>query len=296
MTLKHFYLIFLLIISSLSIKAQNNSADTILNNNGEIQYVLFENLYFQDYISKRYFKESKNTLDINKPIIDSLFCNEEFIKNNECLTFIHLPNNSKVFIQKFKDCNEPNSTKINYYFPNIYDGIGVGISLNKDSSILKHSVSQIGNDSLEFKCKKTFYNQHYLNANFDTDTTIGASIVYIPENGYIEMTFNELNLLSGIYFYPKDTILLGIYYTFYENSFCKNYGNFIGLKTKYGIVTKYYDNGNILSIGKYNIHKNSSHVFENIKENEWLYYDAKGNLIKKEIYKDGKLEETIIIE
>ena len=55
----------------------------------------------------------------------------------------------------------------------------------------------------------------------------------------------------------------------------------------YGIVTYYYENGNINSKGKQYLKK---------KLGEWNYYDTSGKLTHTEVYQKGKLIKTIPAE
>ena len=57
-------------------------------------------------------------------------------------------------------------------------------------------------------------------------------------------------------------------------------------KQKHGFSRKYYDDGGINLEGKFE---------GNRKVDEWIYYDKKGRVSKKEIYQNNKLIEEFKI-
>ena len=64
-----------------------------------------------------------------------------------------------------------------------------------------------------------------------------------------------------------------------------------------GIYKEFYKNGNIKTVGHFRRNKTESWDMEDleewctIKEGVWEYYDEKGNLTKKEEYKNGILQK-----
>ena len=93
--------------------------------------------------------------------------------------------------------------------------------------------------------------------------------------------FAENGNKSKVSVFPLNNLIYKTITKFNENGNISLIANYYkGIVT--GAFAKYYPNGKLLESGAYNQMK---------KEGEWNYFNEKGNLLKHELYKDGKLIE-----
>jgi MORN repeat variant len=137
-------------------------------------------------------------------------------------------------------------------------------------------------DQVGFKVYKYYYNNGVLKETFFmwADRTYGEYKSYHP-NGELKEIYNVI-----------ESRIVGPYMKFHLNGSIKVFGNYKSFDCFNEIGGRCDTLEMDTTSGLYRIFITNCRIVS-VKEGEWLYYDKDGNLIKKEIYKDGKLEETI---
>ena len=226
----------------------------------------------------RYFKNSLNPLDQNKPLVDTIYNNSvaniENWKYYDGSIRIYLHNKSNLWIEKTTkngSNKDPVFKKLNgtyYYLFKELENLQITISYTNDTNINFISLSIL--DTLKrgsFQKELYFLNRYKYPNGIKLDTGEANYIYNCGKVGTLEMRFSKKNLLNKILFYPKNIKQPSTVYEFYENFFCKSYFHYYN-NIPTGLCYKYYENGNIRQI------ENHSNTKNNIKS--FMYYKKDG--------------------
>lgn len=290
------------------VMAQVEPIDTTFYSKGIIKTIRYDkDSRYTGHSVNRIFKKSKNALDYNHPLVDTLFDNSYKNKKNwtyyQGSTRMFLHENSNVYISKTTK-NGYNKDSIYHKMNGVYcflfkeiDDLDITLGYNNDTLINWFSLSIYDSIKGGFGFKELFFDARY-------DSKQGAKFSTNYQNfqcgnhGRIELFFRKNNLLHTTTFYPQDSTILATHYEFYEDFHCKQYGKVKG-NIKIGEWYEYHPNSNISAIGKYEKNNNiffstkyEPDIYErlySIKDGLWKYFDVDGNLIRKEWYEKGKL-------
>jgi len=289
---KIIFLIYLIPLSTMSI-AQLTSGDTTFYNQGVIKNIKYKiGERFESQI--RYFKKSFNDLDKNQPLVDTIFSNGYAGKKD----WIHYDGSIRLFLHKNSNVWIGKSTKYGYNkddafykLKGSYDflfrelgDLRLMLSYSDDTTITFLSLETIDTSRMGDHTKELFFLNRY---NFPKGIKMNEgefNYIYKCGNlGTVELIFSQNNLLNRFFFYPKNIENPATVYEFYDNFSCKIYGHYIG-KTPVGKWYEYHENGNIKSIGDYEIFNNGFR-----KNGLWQYFEKDGKLTKTENWINGQI-------
>lgn len=289
MKINYFILFFLMVFYT---KAQQIPFDTSFYSKGEIKSIRYK--YGERYGEAiiRYFKQSVNKLDKNQPIVDTAFWDNDPAKKEwkkyQGGTRIFIYNKSYLFMEKstFKDSYTYNTIQgsYEYYFKEL-NNLEFDIAYTKDTSITFFRLGIYDTTGGGKPLKDKFFFSRYKGMKMDTGE---SNHIYKCGNyGTVYLTFSKYNLLATFFFYPNNEQNSAVGYEFYPNFFCKKHGHCFG-RLAIGEWQEYHENGNIKSIGNYEIYDEKS--FKNYRKvGLWQYFDNRGLSIKKETWKNGVL-------
>lgn len=285
--MKKYIILLSLSVISFLIKGQDEPIDTIFYENGDLLSIKYKKSGRYGYSAIRYFKNSFNILDKNRPIVDTIynnnFANKKDWTHYNGSTRILLHDESYVWISKTTKYGNNKDSVFNlirggyeFLFRDL-DDLQITIGYTKDTMILSlcidiHDSIRQGNSFREH-----FYRSYYQNgAKFESGE--GYHLYECGQHGTLELEFSTNNLLQKIYFYPKDKDKHATYYEFYDNFFCAKHG-FLQGRLPVGEWHEYHTNGNIKSVGNYEIQEKNG-VKESIKSGKWKCFREDGSIIK----------------
>ncbi|OFY20768.1 MAG: hypothetical protein A2W98_05205 [Bacteroidetes bacterium GWF2_33_38] len=168
------------------------------------------------------------------------------------------------------------------------DNLEISLSYNKDTNITSLSICIYDSIRQAFTFKELFFQSFYKNGT-KFEEGEGINVFKCGALGTLELIFSSKNLLYQVYFYPQDASQSATYYEFYDTFFCKEYGLYLW-RLPVGKQFEYHENGNIKSIGVYEIYEKNS-VRNSRKIGLWQYFDMEGTQIKTKNWEKGIIVE-----
>jgi antitoxin component YwqK of YwqJK toxin-antitoxin module len=117
--------------------------------------------------------------------------------------------------------------------------------------------------------------------------TVRTQIVYFSGNAQNEYSFFPNGNKAAVIEKDKEAQLIYKDSRFYESGAPAKEFSIVDKKAKKYVEKEYYENGKVKVEGYMN-YKPESKDFQ--KEGEWAYYNEKGQIVKKEKYKNGQLQ------
>lgn len=117
--------------------------------------------------------------------------------------------------------------------------------------------------------------------------TVRKQILYFSGNAQNEYSFFPNGNKASVIEKDKEAQILYKEQKYFENGNPSKEISIVDKKAKKYLEKEYYENGRVKVEGQ-SSYKPESKNYE--KEGEWAYYNEKGQLIKKEKYKNGKLQ------
>ncbi len=117
--------------------------------------------------------------------------------------------------------------------------------------------------------------------------TVRTQILYYSGNAQNEYSFFPNGTKASVLEKDKDAQYIYRSSKYYEDGSPSKEISLIDKKTKKYSDKEYYENGKVKVEG-YSLYDPSSKDYQ--KEGEWVYYNEKGQAVKKEKYKNGKLQ------
>lgn len=152
----------------------------------------------------------------------------------------------------------------------------------------------------QIKVFKNFYESGQIERSFITSDPARCSVdIYYPNgkvqkqilyyngNAQNEYTYFDNGNPESIIEKDKDVQFLFKKSKYYENGHPASELELVDKKTKKYVSKEYFENGKLKEEGYLSLNSEKK-KYE--KEGEWVYYDEKGEPIKKEKYKGGKLQ------
>jgi antitoxin component YwqK of YwqJK toxin-antitoxin module len=122
--------------------------------------------------------------------------------------------------------------------------------------------------------------------------TVRTKILYYGGNAQNEYSFFPNGNKATVLEKDKDVQFVYKDIRYFENGQAQKEFELIDKKNKKYSEKEYYENGKVKEEG---IICYKSEVQEYQKDGEWIYYNEKGTTVKKEKYKNGKLQENSLL-
>jgi len=275
-----------LVVLPILLLAQSHPIDTTFYNDGSIKNIKFKDGVRVNAPTVRTFKKSNNPYDYNKALFDTLYFDW---KGREAWSIfagtlrIFLHDSSYIYISKRRIGEF--SGLYTFNFPD-FNHLDVDIGYNQDTTIHTFNVafydtSRGGLSFTELFIRSSFREGTRFSSERNSYTTVRCG-----SYGTVELVFSKLNLLEKIYLYRNHSSD-EIYYEFHENFLCKKRG-YLHNRVPKGEWVEYHKNGNLSSIGVYQLKISDDGFANSFKDGLWKYFDEYGNLLYDENYLNGE--------
>jgi hypothetical protein len=280
--------------------SQKPNRDTAYYSPGVLKYIKYN--IGERYSSEiKYFKNSKNSLDKNLPILDTVYNNDFAGKDRwthyDGSTRIYLHKRSNIWIGKITKYGSNKDSaylKINGLYHYLFRELGdlqLTLGYENDSGITYLSIQTYDTIRKGNSHKELFIINRYSSESVKFNPGEGNYIYNCGDLGVMELIFSNNNLLKNMTFYPKNKNQNAITYEFCDTFFCNKYYNSIN-KILCGEFYEYHQNGNLKSIGCYELYKESGHLSSR-KTGLWQYFKSDGELLSKEKWQDGNKTDIV---